>query len=173
MHWIQYLAMSTNVDVGSCKFFLCTLLSYAFALLSLNRFDTIEHSENRIIFQSGMFENEIGPRVFQSSARQTRVLQEYQRHTPRVTDYISILSVLCEILQIICLLITGPEHPRSNLVFEMCDDFIFGMHYCSILRKSCFALSLKGHSTIQPYKVSTLWLESIFQKFCFLLYCAR
>ena len=53
-------------------------------------------------------------------------------------------------------LITGPEHPRSNLVFEMRDDFIFGMLYCSILRKSCFALSLKGRSTIQPYKVSTL-----------------
>ena len=27
------------------------------------------------------------------------------------------------------------------------------MLHCSILQKSCFALSLKGHSTIQPYKV--------------------
>ena len=61
------------------KLFLCTLLSNAFALLSLNRFDTIEHSENIIIFQSEMFENEIGPGVLQSSVRQTRVLQGYQR----------------------------------------------------------------------------------------------
>ena len=119
-------------------------------------FDTIEHSGNRIIFQSGMFENEIGSGVLQSSVRQTRVLQEYQRHKPCPTDYMSILSVLCQILQIICLLITGPEHPGPSLVFEMRDNFIFGMLYCSILRKSCFALSLKGHSTIQPYKVSTL-----------------
>ena len=112
-----------------------------------------------------MFENEIGPRVLQSSTQQTRVLQEYQRHTPRATDYMSILSVLCEILQIICLLITAPEHPRSNHVFEMRDYFIFGMLYCSILRKSCFALSLKGHSTIQPYRVSTLFCKN-FASYC-------
>ena len=43
--------------------FLCTLLSNAFALLSLNRFKPIERSENRIILQSGMLENEIGPGV--------------------------------------------------------------------------------------------------------------
>ena len=55
---------------------LCTLLSNALALLSLNRFDTIEHPGNRIIFQSGMFENEIGPGVLQSSVRQTGVLEE-------------------------------------------------------------------------------------------------
>ena len=79
-----------------------------------------------------MFENEIGPGVLQSSVRQTRVLQEYQRHKPHATDYMSILPVLCEILQIICLLITGLEHPRSNLVFEMRDNVIFGMLYYSI-----------------------------------------
>ena len=57
--------------------FLCTLLGNVFALLSPNRLDTIEHSENIIIFQSVMFENEIGPGVHQSSVWQTRVLQEY------------------------------------------------------------------------------------------------
>ena len=46
--------------------------------------------------QSGLLENETGPGVLQSSAHQTRVLQEYQRHKPRVTDYVSILSSLCE-----------------------------------------------------------------------------
>ena len=66
------------------------MLSNAFALLSFNRFDTIEHSENGIIFQSGMFENEIGPGVLQSSIRQTRVLQEYQMNKPRATDVDSV-----------------------------------------------------------------------------------
>ena len=56
----------------------------------------IKHSENRIIIQSVMFENEIGPGVLQSSVRQTRVLQEYQRHKPRPADYVPILSMLCE-----------------------------------------------------------------------------
>ena len=110
----------------------------------------------QIIFQSGMFENEIGPGVLQSSVRQTRLLQEYQRHKPRVTDCMSIPFVLCEILQIICLLITGPEHSRPNLVFELLDNFIFEMLYCRILQKSCFALGLKRHGTIQSYEVSTL-----------------
>ena len=76
-----------------------------------------------------MFENDIRPGVLQSSIRQTRVLQEYQRHKPGATDYVSILSVLCKILQILCILKTGPEHSRSNLVFEMLDNFIFGMLY--------------------------------------------
>ena len=44
-----------------------------------------------------MSENAIGPGLLQSSFRQTRVLQEYQRQKPRATDYVSILSVLCEI----------------------------------------------------------------------------
>ena len=44
-----------------------------------------------------MFENEIGPGLLQSSVRQARVLQEYQRHETSATDYVSILSVLCEI----------------------------------------------------------------------------
>ena len=34
----------------------------------------IEHSKNKIITQSWLFENEIGPGVLQSSAQQTRVL---------------------------------------------------------------------------------------------------
>ena len=52
-----------------------------------------EHSENKIIRQSGMFENEIGPEVFQSNVRQSRTLLEYQRHTPHATDFVSILSI--------------------------------------------------------------------------------
>ena len=37
----------------------------------------IKHSENKIITQSEMSENEIGPGLFQFSVRQKRVLQEY------------------------------------------------------------------------------------------------
>ena len=43
--------------------------------------ELIEHSENKVIpqsglfSQSGLFENEIGPRVLQSSVQQTRALQ--------------------------------------------------------------------------------------------------
>ena len=58
---------------------------------------TIEHSENKIITQSGMFENEIGPGLLESSVRQTHALQEYQRHRPCATDYVSILSMFSEI----------------------------------------------------------------------------
>ena len=60
---------------------------------------TTEHSkiQNEIITQLGLIESEIGPGVPQSSAPQARVRQEYQRHKPRVSDYESILSMLCEI----------------------------------------------------------------------------
>ena len=44
-----------------------------------------------------MFGNKIGPGALQSSIWQTQVLQEYQRQKPRATDYVSILSMLCEI----------------------------------------------------------------------------
>ena len=76
-----------------------------------------------------MFENEIGPGVLQSSVRQTRVLQKYQKHKPRATDSVLILSVLCEIMHILCLLNTGSEHSGSDLIFKMSDNFIFGMLY--------------------------------------------
>ena len=105
---------------------MCTLLSNAFALLPLNRFDTIEHSENRIIFQSEMFENKIGPGVLQSSVRQTRELQEYEKHKPGATDYIIVDSVrvVRNFAEYMFVDYWRPEHPRSNLVFEMCDNFI-------------------------------------------------
>ena len=64
----------------------------------MNCFQPIEHSKNRIITQSGMFENEIGPRVLQSSIRQARVTQEYEWYNPCATDFVAaILSVLFEI----------------------------------------------------------------------------
>ena len=60
----------------------------------------IEHSENKVVTQSGLFENEIGPEVLQSSVRQTPALQENQKHTPSAAD-VSILSLLREFLQIV------------------------------------------------------------------------
>ena len=47
--------------------------------------------------QSGMFEIEIRPGALQSSVRQTRAQQEYQRYKPRATDYVPILFLLSEI----------------------------------------------------------------------------
>ena len=88
----------------------------------------MEHSENEIITLSRMFENEIGPGVLQSRVQQTRVLQEYQKHNPCASDYVSILSM--NYLQIVCLLNAGLEHSRSNLVFEKHKNFIFGMLCC-------------------------------------------
>ena len=41
--------------------------------------NSIDHSENKIIMQSGLFVNEIGPGAFQSGVQQTRVLQVYER----------------------------------------------------------------------------------------------
>ena len=73
----------------------------------------------------GMVENEIGPGMLQSTVRQTRLLQEYQRHKLRVTDYVLILSVLCESFADYMSFHTGLEH----LVFDMRDNFIFGMLY--------------------------------------------
>ena len=86
----------------------------------------IDHSENGIITQSELFENEIGPGVLQSNVQQTRALQEHRRHKPFATDYLSVLS-LCEILQTECLLKTGLEHSRSSLVSKMHNNYIFGM----------------------------------------------
>ena len=63
----------------------------------------IERSENKIITQSALIENEIGPGILCSSVQQIRALQKYQRHKPCATDYVSILSLLCEILHIVCL----------------------------------------------------------------------
>ena len=80
----------------------------------------IEHSENRIITQSGMFENEIGPRILQSSIQQTRALEEYKRHKLSATRFVSTLSKCCvKFSQIVCFLNTGLELFRSNLVLEI------------------------------------------------------
>ena len=65
--------------------------------LSTKLVKLIEHSDNKSITKSGLFGNEIGPGVLQSKAQQTRLLQECQRHKPCATDYVSILSLLCEI----------------------------------------------------------------------------
>ena len=89
----------------------------------------IEHSENKIITQSGLFGNEIGPGVLQSSVQQTRVLQEYQRHKPCATDYVSFCPYFMNYLQIVCLLHARLEHSMSDLVFGTCTNFILGMLY--------------------------------------------
>ena len=41
---------------------------------------SIEHSENKVIMQSGLAEDEIGPGVLQSSIKLTCLLQEYLAH---------------------------------------------------------------------------------------------
>ena len=91
--------------------------------------DSIEHSENKIITQSGLFENEIGAGVLQSSVQQTGVLQEYQRHKPCATDYMSFPSLFYELFTNCMFVNAGLDYSRSNLVFETDNDFIFGMLY--------------------------------------------
>ena len=54
----------------------------------------LEHSESKIIVQSEMFENEIGPGMLQSTLKKY-VFARMQRHKAKTTDYKSILSVLC------------------------------------------------------------------------------
>ena len=56
----------------------------------------MKNSENRIITQPGLLDNEIGHGVLQSSVQQRWALQEYQSHKPRETGYVFILSLLCE-----------------------------------------------------------------------------
>ena len=68
-------------------------------MYSIQWLHAIEHSENKIITQSRLTENEIGPGVLLSSVlRQTQVLQENQRQNLRTDHYVSNLSVLGEIL---------------------------------------------------------------------------
>ena len=55
--------------------------------------------ENKIVTQSGLFVNEIGCGVLQSSAQQTLALHEYQRHKTSATHYVSILFTLSEIFE--------------------------------------------------------------------------
>ena len=79
--------------------------------------------------QSRLFEDEIGPGVIQSGVQQTRVLQEYQRYKPRAANYVSTLSLFCQIFQILYFFNTRLEHSRTNLVFEMRHGIIFEMLY--------------------------------------------
>ena len=50
-----------------------------------------EHFENKIITQTGLFGNKIGPGVLQSRVHQTCLLQECQRHKALEREQISIL----------------------------------------------------------------------------------
>ena len=43
------------------------------AFTNIIRMLVTEHSENKIITQSGLFENEVGPGVLQSSIQQTNI----------------------------------------------------------------------------------------------------
>ena len=81
----------------------------------------IEHPENKVVVQTELFENEIGPGAC--------VLQECQGYKAKATDYISILSFLSRFLAGECLLDARLEHSKSNLVFDMRYGFIFEMLY--------------------------------------------
>ena len=98
-----------------------------FSLTEVTILALTEHSQNKISAQSGLFENEIGSGVLQSSVQRTCLLQECQRHKALESDYGSILSLLSRVLTGRCLLKAGLEYSRSNLVFEIRDIFIFGM----------------------------------------------
>ena len=55
---------------------------------------SIKHSENKVITLSGVFENEIGPGVLQSSILKSCMLWECQSQKAWATYYASILSFL-------------------------------------------------------------------------------
>ena len=88
-----------------------------FILSAVNQVSVaIEHSENKIIMQFGLFENEIRPGVLWSSIQQTRVLQDFQWSKVFATKYVLILSFLWEFLQSVCLLNGGLDN--SSLIFK-------------------------------------------------------
>ena len=97
------------------------------------------HSENKIIVQSELCETEIVPGMLQSSVQKACVLQERQRHKPKATDYISILSFFSWNFFEECLLYARHharlKHSRSNFVFDIRQDFIFGMLYLDVHKR--------------------------------------
>ena len=70
------------------------IMEYEKELKQSGKSQGIEHSENNIIMQSGLFENEIRPGVLWSSVQQTRALQDFQRLKVFATNYVLILSFL-------------------------------------------------------------------------------
>ena len=54
----------------------------------------LEHSEDKIITQSGLFESEVGPGLIEFSFQETLTLQECQKHKAQVTEGVLILSYL-------------------------------------------------------------------------------
>ena len=76
--------------------------------------------------QSGLFKNETEPGMLQSSVQQTRVLQEFQKHKPCATDYVSFLFLPLELFAD-CMFAdrAGLGHSRPNLVFETRNNFFW------------------------------------------------
>ena len=74
--------------------------------------------------QSGLFKNETGPGMLQSSVQQTKVLQEFQRHKPCATDFVSFLFLPFELFAD-CMFAEGAGlgDSRPNLVFETRNNF--------------------------------------------------
>ena len=81
------------------------------------------------MMQFGVFKNEIGPGVLKSSVQQIRTVQECQRHKPRATDYVLVLSLLYEILQIACFFNAELEYSKPNLVFEIRNNLLSRILY--------------------------------------------
>ena len=81
-------------------------------------------------------ENEVGPGVVQWSVRKHASSKNAKgikhRRLSRFCPY------YLETLQGACLLNTALKRSRSNLVFEIHNDFIFGMIYCLFLWDQTF-----------------------------------
>ena len=88
-----------------------------------------EYSDNKAIVQSGLFENEIGPGVFQFSVQQTCSLQESQRHKAYVTDNGSIMSPFCPCRTVIIARWSGALQLQRR--FQIHNNFIFRMLCCT------------------------------------------
>ena len=79
---------------------------------------SIEHSENKIVVQSGLFKTEIGPGLLKSSVQKKCILQERQRYKAEATEYVLILSFFSGVLAGKCLLNARLERSRSSLVVD-------------------------------------------------------
>ena len=89
----------------------------------------IENSENKIITQSRLFANEIGPTVLQSRVQQYACCKNAKGKTRRKVTTFYFCPCCLEFLHGDYLMEAGLEHSRSNLVFKIGNNFIFGMLY--------------------------------------------
>ena len=90
----------------------------------------IKHCEYKAVTQCRLFVNETAPG--HSTNISTAKIPKAQNKSNCLCLDFSLFSEILKFLQIVCLLNTGLEHSRFNHVFELPNNFIFGMLYPTI-----------------------------------------